>query len=323
MTSKTKSSSHARLSAYEARATAGVPRLHEIEPVAPFLIVFNAAESFDAYRLAVKSKVRLVTMMSFPDATFPCTIGVAFDDWNELARNMCERSRGYVLSRAEKYLSDTSSGPRAEMLSNPQFTLNNPFDPISVAKLAMNESGNVAVEQPGGGGMVQTFDGEAFSAIRPAGFDFSHHQYPKDIEGIRDNPDVGRVIDLACLNAIAELFVEGEWKFIGAPDVVRMCAGVIKSSNYKDFTGLAQRLTSPVTEIVGKYICYAAGSIQYDHIVRLARGVALSDEIDNVPLSLERWQQLLDAEQLGPTEKVRQFELEMTTFQVRNGQARI
>jgi hypothetical protein len=317
MTSKTKSSSHARLSAYEARAIAGVPRLHEIEPVAPFLIVFNAAESFDAYRLAVKSKVRLVTMMSFPDATFPCTIGVAFDDWNELARNMCERSRGYVLSRAEKYLSDTSSGPRAEMLSNPQFTLNNPFDPIAVTRSALNEGGNVAGEPPGDAGMVLTFDGEAFDSIRPARFDFSRNQYLKDIEGIRENPDMGRVIDLACLNAIAQLFIEGEWKFIGTPDFVRMCAGVVKSSNYKDFSDLVLRIKSPVTEIVRKYIFSAAGSIQYDHIVRLARGVAISDEIDNVGLSLERWQQLLDAEQLGPTEKVRQFELEMTTFRVR------
>jgi hypothetical protein len=323
MKPKTESSSNARLPAHQAHAAAGAPCPHEIAPVPPFLIVFNAAESFGAYRLAMTSRLPLVTMMSFPGATFPCTIGVAFDDWNEPARTIYEKSGGYILSRAEKYLSDTSGGPLAEMLSNPQVTLNNPFDPIAVAKLAMNESGNVAIEPLGDGGMVQTFDGEAFSSIRSAGFDFSHHQYPKDVEGIRDNPDVGRVIDLACLNAIAELFVEGEWKFIGTPDFVRMCAGVIRSSNYKDFSDLVQRLTSPVTEIVGQYICYAAGSIQYDHIVRLARGVAISDEIDNVPLSLERWQQLLDAEQLGATEKVRQFELEMTTFQVRNGQARI
>lgn len=291
--------------------------------VAPFLIVFNAAESFDAYRLVVESKVRFVTLMSFPGATFPCTIGVVLDDWNELARNIYKRSRGYILSRAGKYLADTSDAPFAEMLSNPQFTLNNPFDPVVVLRLAMDEGRDVAGDAGRDAGLVLTVDGEEFHCVHSAGFDFAHHRYPGEIDDTRENSDIGRIIDLACLNAIAQLFVEGEWKFVGAPDFVRMCAGVVNSSTYSGFADLVARTRAPMTEIVEKYICAATGSVQYAHVLQLARGVAISEESNNIPLCLKRWEQLLEAEQLGLTEKVRQFELEMTTFQVRNGATQV
>lgn len=292
------------------------------EPVPPFLIVFNAPESFETYRLVVESKARLITLMSFPDDSFPCTIGVVFDEWNEFAGNICTQSGGYILSRAEKYLADISGVPLAEMLSNPQFTLNNPFDPKAVLRGAADKRRVVANDAAKDGGLVQTFDGEEFSPARYGNFDFIHHQYPKEVHGIRDNPDVDRIIDLACLNVVAQLFAEGEWKFVGAPDTVRMCAGVVNSSRYSGFADLSLRIRSPMIEIVEKYICAAAGSVHFGHILQLARGVAMSEENENIPLCLERWQQLLEAKQLGLIERVRQFELEMTTFQVRNGPVR-
>ena len=181
--------------------------------------------------------------------------------------------------------------------------INNPFDPLTINRLATDKSRCVVGVPPDDGPTVLTFDGERFSYVGLARFDFADLHYPKDIKNIQENSDIGRVIDLACLNAVAELFVEGEWKFIGAPDFIRMSAGVIKTSGYKDLNDLLCCDRPAVVEVVRSYVCTSESAVTYDNILRITRGIAISDEIGNVPFSLERWKQLLASTQLKATER--------------------
>lgn len=287
----------------------------EIVPIAPFLIVFNAGEYYEEYKLIAEGDTQFINIMSFSGAKFPCTIGVPFEMWDERAQEFHARAgSGYIISGADQFLVDISDRPLAEMLAGIHLTLNNPFDPLLVER-----SASAAHESRVGDPVILTFDGGRVYCAGRAFFNFTLLQYPKDVKAIQEDVNLNRVVDLVCVNALAELFMEGGWMLKEAPDFIRVCAGVVKASNFDDFQEFSSHIKDNFKKLVLSHICSSCNFVIYDHILRIARGLAISHEIENVPFALERWSQLLGAKELNISERVRQFEMEMTSFQVRKG----
>lgn len=283
----------------------GAPDRH-LDPSPPFVIVFNAAEALETFEALADAGTPYIDIMSFHGAALPCTIGIPFAEWNAEAENLCLAvPDAYVLSAAQPDFIVTSKVPMAEMLVERHCTLNNPFDPKAVRSARQARAARTA------GPQLLEFSAGRFKALGPAAYrlDFL----------APGAPPIRRLVALACLCALGEMFREARFKFIGARDDIRWMSGVIKRDGYQGFATFSGGVLDDAVALLMEEIAAERSLPAYGDMMKIVRGLAIAGETKRRQEALDRWRQLRSASAIDQEQRFAQFQIEALSLHLQRG----
>ncbi|GAB1584246.1 hypothetical protein [Phyllobacterium phragmitis] len=290
------------------------PRESVRNPVGTFLAVFNAAETYDFYSDQKAKGTKTIDIVSFQGAKFPCTVGVVIGPQGGEIEPFFHSVEGvpqdeqvyFVYGMPEDFLNPTVQ-PIAELCMSGTFSLSNPFDPkfvIGNEFQARQSGGEAAIDFP----VLYGKQCGRLVKICPITFPFK----VLESSGRLNSPLFHRIIDLAALNAMCEIFDCGLRDFHGLPVAMRRAGGDIDSTQYASYSQYRQLLHEHVDAALGHFIDVHKDGFTYENVLRIVRALSLCAETGNLPFAISRWLQILAAQRFTADEQARQFEIEMT-----------
>lgn len=282
-------------------------------PVGAFLAVFNAAEAYDFYSNQKAQGAKIIDIVSFQGAKFPCTVGIVIGAQGDEMEPFFHSTEGmpqdeevyFVYGMSEDFLNPTIQ-PIAELCISGSFSLSNPFDPKFVIgnKFQVQQSNGQAVN-----GFPVLYEKKHGKLVKsyPITFPFTALEANERL----NSPFFHRVIDLAALNAMCEVFDCASRDFHGLPVAMRRAGGDIDSRQYANYSQYRELLHKHVDAALGHFIDAHNDGFTYENVLRIVRALSLCAETGNLPFAISRWLQILAAHQFTADEKTRQFEIEM------------
>ncbi|KXF77927.1 hypothetical protein ATN84_24740 [Paramesorhizobium deserti] len=282
-------------------------------PVSAFLAVFNAAEVYDFYSDLKAKGAKTIDIVSFQGAKFPCTVGIVIGSQGGEMEPFFHSTDGvlqdeqvyFLYGMPEDFLNPTVQ-PIAELCMSGVFSLSNPFDPKFVI------GNKLQVEQSGGGvatGFPVLYGKRCGKLVKICQITFPFRAL--EASERLNSPLFHRVIDLAALNAMCEIFDCGLRDFHGLPVAMRRAGGDIDSTRYADYSQYRQLMHGHVDAALGHFIDARKDGFRYENVLRIVRALSLCSEIGVLPFAISRWLQILAAHQFTADEQARQFEIEM------------
>lgn len=278
-----------------------------------FLAIFNAAEAYDFYWKQKAKGAKIIDIVSFKGAAFPCTVGIFIcpqkgeieSDFHS-AWGVLQDEQVYFVYGMPKEFLDPTVQPIAELCISGAFSLSNPFDPKFVINNEIR-SGQNSDEATLCLPVLYGKKGGRLVKIRPITFPFEVLESNKRL----NSPLFQRIVDLAASNAMCEIFDYGLRDFHSLPVAMRRAGGDIDSKRYACYSQFRQRMHEHVVGALGHFIDAHTDEFAYENVLRIVRALSVSAETGNLPFALLRWSQILAGRRFTADEQARQFEIEM------------
>ncbi|PRD41161.1 hypothetical protein C5748_23250 [Phyllobacterium phragmitis] len=282
-------------------------------PAGGLLAMFNAVELYEFYVRQKGKGAQLLNIMSFQGAKFPCTVGIVIGSHNSGIEPFFQSEDGvprdehvyFVYGMPGDFLNPAIQ-PIAELCVSGAFSLSNPFDPKFVngaSHQASQGRSDAAIDVPV---LYKKKDGRLVK-VGPVTFPFDILRADERTH----SPLFDRIVELAGLNAMCEIFEGGLRDFHGLPVAMRRAGGDIDSRNYESYSEYLDLLRGHVNVALRSFLDAHKNGFTYENVVRIVRALSLPVELGKLPFAVSRWPQILDTHQLSADEQARQFEIEM------------